>query len=289
MTEDVKLSLDKGIVELPNGRKVSFSIYGCENGKELLFCHGVNGTRIQASLFESVAYKLGLKIITPDRPGYGESTPVLKRDYMDWADDIQMFLDKLGIKKCGILGLSAGGNYALACLFKYPKYFSKAVMVSSASGAFKSRKGPERMLADFLLKHPSYISIYLGFMFKLNNSAKKMKYMIQKLGMSDSDIELFEKMDIASLITLTEKEAYINGSEVPASDVTRAIQDVDFDLSKITIPVKFWYGGQDRVVPANVARIVEKLIPNVEIIIKEDAGHMLIFQYLGEILQEFVK
>ena len=89
---------EKEVVKLNNGKTISFSVYGNENGFPILFCHGVNGTRVQAMRFAETANDLNLKIITPDRPGYGESTPVEIRDYLEWAEEIAEFLDMQGIE-----------------------------------------------------------------------------------------------------------------------------------------------------------------------------------------------
>ena len=279
---------EKEVIKLKNGKKISFSVYGNENGFPILFCHGVNGTRVQAMKFADKANELNLKIITPDRPGYGESSPVEKRDYLEWAEEIVEFLNLLGIEKLGLMGVSAGANYALACVYKYPNRFRKVVMVSATSGAFLYRKGPEKRLAEMVLSHPRLLHMYMGFVDKANGKTKEMKFNLQKFGLSDSDVELFENLDIPELIEMSEREAYINGPEAPASDVLRMLKDIDFDTRAITKQITFWYGAQDRIVPLETMAFIEKIVPNYKLVIKSDAGHLLIFQHLKEILSEFI-
>jgi hypothetical protein len=60
---------EKEVIKLNNGHTISYSEYGKEDGKPILLCHGVNGTRVQAMKFSEQAYNLGLRIITPDRVG----------------------------------------------------------------------------------------------------------------------------------------------------------------------------------------------------------------------------
>ena len=279
---------EKEVVKLNNGKTISFSVYGNENGFPILFCHGVNGTRVQAMRFAETANDLNLKIITPDRPGYGESTPVEIRDYLEWAEEIAEFLDMQGIEKLGLLGLSAGANYALACVYKFPNRFRKAVMVSATSGAFLYRTGPEKKLAEIVLSHPRLLNIYMGLVDKANDKTKEMKFNLQKFGLSDSDVELFDNLDIPELIDMSEREAYINGPDAPASDVLRMLKDIDFDSKSIKKQITFWYGAQDKIVPLETMAFIEKIVPNYKLVIKSDAGHLLIFQHLKEILSEFV-
>lgn len=279
---------EKEVIKLENGKTISYSVYGNENGLPILMCHGVNGTRMQAMKFADTANELNLKLITPDRPGYGESTAVEKRDYLEWADEISEFLDILGIEKLGILGISAGANYALACVYKYPNRFRKAVMVSATSGAFLYRKGSEKKLAEMVLSHPKLLHLYMGFVAKANGKTKELKFNLQKFGLSDSDVELFENLDIPELIDMSEKEAYINGPEAPASDVLRMLKDIDFDSRSIKKQITFWYGAQDKIVPLETMAFIEKIVPKYKLVIKSEAGHLLIFQHLREILSEFV-
>ncbi len=279
---------DKLVMDLGNNQKVSYSVYGKKEGKPILFCHGVNGTRVQSSRFTEEAYKLGVLIITPDRPGYGETTSVGDRSYLEWAEDMYRFLKNMNVEKIGILGLSAGANYALACLYKYPQLFNKAVMVSATSGAFLYRKGPEKKLAEMLLAHPSLVSLYMGIAYKTNINGKESRLNLRKIGLSDADWALFNKLDIPSLMEMSEKEAFVNGPQPPASDVLRMLKDIDFDSRSITRQVTFWYGAHDRIVPLEIVAFIEMIVPKYKLVIKSDAGHLLIFQHMKEILSEFI-
>ncbi|MCA9379719.1 alpha/beta fold hydrolase [Candidatus Dojkabacteria bacterium] len=282
------LEKEKEVIKLKNGKTISYSVYGNKNGYPILMCHGANGTRLQAMKFADTADALNLKIITPDRPGYGESTTEENRDYLEWADDISEFLDLLGIEKLGILGISAGANYALACVYKYPSRFKKVVMVSATSGAFLYRKGPEKKLAEIVMSHPKLLHLYMEFIDKVNGKTKELKFNIQKFGLSDSDLELFENLDLPELIDMSEREAYINGPEAPASDVLRMLKDIDFDSKSIKKQVTFWYGARDKIVPLETVAFIENIVPKYKIVIKSDAGHLLVFQHMKEILSEFV-
>lgn len=288
MTKSGLIIKNKEILKLKDGRIISYSVYGKKDGKPLLFCHGVNGTRIQASKFIEEAYDLGLLIFTPDRPGYGDSTPVESRNYIEWADDMKDFLHLLGIKKSSILGLSAGANYALGCIYKHPSLYNKAVMVSATSGAFLYRRGSEKKLAEVILSHPSLVNMYMNVVYRTNLNNRKLKFNIQKVGLSDADWALFNKLDIPSLMEMSEKEAFTNGADAPASDVLRMLKDIDFNSKSIGKTVTFWYGAHDKIVPVETMAFIEMIVPKYKLVVKSDSGHLLIFQHMKEILSEFV-
>ena len=62
----------------------------------------------------------GIRVIGVDRPGIGSSTPHLYANVLDWAGDLELLMDTLGIETACIAGLSGGGPYALAAAVGLP-------------------------------------------------------------------------------------------------------------------------------------------------------------------------
>ncbi len=60
-------------IQLSDGRMLAFSEYGIPDGKPIFYCHGFPASRLEARLLEPAAVKLGLRLISVDRPGYGLS------------------------------------------------------------------------------------------------------------------------------------------------------------------------------------------------------------------------
>jgi pimeloyl-ACP methyl ester carboxylesterase len=57
----------------------------------------------------------GLRLISYDRPGYGESTPQPGRTMADCAADVRAICAALGIERLVTWGYSGGGPHVLAC------------------------------------------------------------------------------------------------------------------------------------------------------------------------------
>lgn len=64
---------DRHIV-LSDGRKLGYSEYGAQRGLPVLGFHGTPGSRFMFRLVHEPARRLGLRIIAPERPGFGLST-----------------------------------------------------------------------------------------------------------------------------------------------------------------------------------------------------------------------
>ena len=102
---------------LPDGRTLAYAEYGDPDGRPLFFFHGFGGTHLGWGYLESNcdALNAGVRIISPDRPGTGRSTFMPNRQFTDWPADVTALADALGLDRFGVLGVSGGGPYALAC------------------------------------------------------------------------------------------------------------------------------------------------------------------------------
>lgn len=100
-------------VTLPDGRQLAYATYGCEDGTPFVFHHGVPGSRVLGSLFDSVACERGVRVIAPTRPGYGRSAP-FGTTLETWATDCAVLADHLSLDSFTAAGFSGGGPFALA-------------------------------------------------------------------------------------------------------------------------------------------------------------------------------
>ena len=64
----------KDVVQLHDGAVVAFEEYGDPTGTPVIFCHGWPSSRTMAQLTDEPARSLGIRIISPDRPGISGST-----------------------------------------------------------------------------------------------------------------------------------------------------------------------------------------------------------------------
>ncbi|KAI1077108.1 alpha/beta-hydrolase [Whalleya microplaca] len=106
------------------GRVISFSEVGDSDGSAVFCCVGMGLTRYITAFYDELALTLKLRLITPDRPGVGDSeaygdgtaTP------LSWPDDVYAICQTLKITKFSILAHSAGAIYALATALRMPQH-----------------------------------------------------------------------------------------------------------------------------------------------------------------------
>lgn len=104
---------------LPDGRQLGYAQYGDPSGKPIIALHGLLGSRLEAALFDTDAKQLHARILAPERPGIGRSSPdprpLQARRVRDHAHDVAALAAHLQLREYAVLGTSGGGPYALGC------------------------------------------------------------------------------------------------------------------------------------------------------------------------------
>ncbi|RYP72110.1 hypothetical protein DL771_004441 [Monosporascus sp. 5C6A] len=121
-------------VKLPDGRTLAWAEAGSPTGFPCFMFHGFPGSRVEARGFEDMGRRHNVRVICPDRPGYGLSTFQPNRRLLDWPVDVRYLARHLDLKRYSVLGGSGGGPHALACAYAIPpdKLSSVGLLCSAA-------------------------------------------------------------------------------------------------------------------------------------------------------------
>jgi pimeloyl-ACP methyl ester carboxylesterase len=94
-------------MELVDGRELAWIEYGVQEGAPPFGFHGSPGTCHHFAGLAEVAARKGVRLIAPDRPGYGHSTYHPARSYESWARDVGQLADHLGIDRFAVFVIPA--------------------------------------------------------------------------------------------------------------------------------------------------------------------------------------
>lgn len=121
-------------LSLSPSRKLSYAIFGSTSptAHTVFFLHGWPGSRMEGTFLDAAAQRHNVRLVALDRPGFGASTPDPRRTILSHARDIQHAAHHLGAERYGVLGVSGGGPYALACAAALPA--EKLLVVSVVCG-----------------------------------------------------------------------------------------------------------------------------------------------------------
>ena len=93
---------------LSDGRTLGYAEYGPSDGEPLVFCHGSPGSRYMRHPDSSLLEKHGIRQVTLERPGYGQSSHQPGRELLDWPRDVREAADVLGFNQFAVAGISGG-------------------------------------------------------------------------------------------------------------------------------------------------------------------------------------
>jgi pimeloyl-ACP methyl ester carboxylesterase len=122
-------------VHTPDGRVLAVEESGDPAGWPVLFHHGTPSSRKAAFYGPRVAdaAERGLRLISYDRPGFGESSPQPGRIVADTAADVRAICAELGIDRMVTWGPSGGGPHVLACAALLPDLVTAAATLAGTA------------------------------------------------------------------------------------------------------------------------------------------------------------
>lgn len=131
--------LDMRLCRSPDGHVLSYSVYGNPSGKPVFSIQPTVPPEM-TKRFRQAAYDSGLYFITPYKPGSGQTS---SRNYIYQpslaAEDFKAILDNEGIAAVDVVGVYAGGVFALSFANKYPSYIKSIILADTGVPFRKAR------------------------------------------------------------------------------------------------------------------------------------------------------
>ena len=81
---------------LPDGRVLGYTDLGAQDAPLVIYFHGAPSTRLDLVAYDEAFASLDVRVVCPDRPGYGTSSPQPGRQLQDWPGDVAALADHLG-------------------------------------------------------------------------------------------------------------------------------------------------------------------------------------------------
>jgi len=114
-------------------RTIRYCAYGRPDGIPVIFHSGSPSTRWKRPAVIEAIEQSGLRMLMPDRPGYGGSTRQRGRSVASAADDARLLADAQGWERFAVVGSSGGGPHALACAALLPGRVTRCAVGSGIS------------------------------------------------------------------------------------------------------------------------------------------------------------
>ncbi len=279
-------------IELVDGRSLGFLELGDPNGRPVFFFHGLPGSRVEAIAMHDAAREYGYRIIAPDRPGFGESDPEPGRRLLDWPKIVVQLADTLGISTFGVIGMSGGGPFALACAHAIPLRLDFVIDIAGAAPLYASSE--VRRELNFLDRLFATLGVYLPAVFlrlpfaylayrlsKVKNGHEFIKLMGNAF--SEADKQIMLESANARLLIRDSQEAFRQGTYSVAQESKLFYQPWGFLLSDIDMPMRVFHGTADQLVPFSFGEYKARQLPNVVFDPLPQKGHFHLLFNMAEI------
>nr|WP_243706153.1 alpha/beta hydrolase [Micromonospora sp. KC721] len=276
---------------------MAYEVTGAPDGFPVFLMHGTPGSRRGPKPRSIVLYRMGVRLIAYDRPGYGDSERREGRDVADAARDVEAIADQLDLARFAVAGRSGGGPHALAC---------------AADGALRDRVARVAVLVSFAPADAARLDWFAGMngdnvrgfggrddhdtatmIAQIRRRAARVvedpRFLLEELmvQMSAADRRAVNDAALRRLIADTYEEALRAGPYGWIDDVLALRRSWKFDLAAIDTartPVRLWHGAEDTFAPVGHARWLAGQIPGAEIEVQPGAAHFDAVEELPRVL-----
>jgi len=271
----------EGTIKVAPKRRLGFAEFGPPRGRPVVWLHGTPGARRQIPAEARVlAESMDLRIVGIDRPGIGSSTPFVYDNIAGFVPDLEVVADSLGLDEMVVIGLSGGGPYALAAGALLPDRVS---VVGSLGGVAPTvgrdaiqggLVGLGRRLAPLV----SVARLPLGM--GLTGAVRLSR------PLASPALDLYARLSPAGDRALLRRPEFkamflddlINGSRkqltAPLADVLLFSRHWGFELSDVQVPVQWWHGDADHIIPFEHGVHVVERLPDAELHVMPGESHL---------------
>lgn len=259
------------------GRTIYYIDEGRADDRAVVFIGGA-GTSLEAfqltEFARTLRQQLGLRVISVERNGFGESEFDPELGYSDYNDEILAVLDHLGVDDFALMAISGGGAYAAQLAAAVPDRVRTMHIAVAVSTSLPTRgdRDCSASLEDVKARAE-----------KWTHSPKDW------WGVPGSPVLAVPGWQTTAYGDAT-RSFYVNGQlgdpsalaheqKLPCSD------DAVVDVANVQAPTYLYWGAEDTSVPVDVMQHWKDALPNIEKeIVYPNEGHTIQYTHWDQIL-----
>lgn len=221
--------------------------YESGTGSPIVLLHGGGGTGRAFLAQLTHLSDHGFRVLAPDMPGFGKSDEFVGvKSVPDIGPVLFLWLDRLHIDHCIVGGNSMGGRVALSMASHHPDRVQALIILDSVGVDVPS----VAVVNPLSLPQSGYTA---GLVYDTNRYKSRTPY---------------RTLDDARELNRgrTTFAKYMEGGVIRS--------DPDLDLTQLNMPTLLIWGRHDRIVPLAYGKALEKALPQSELVVVEECGHL---------------
>ena len=266
-------------IKLGDGRRLAFADIGSPDGECIFFFHGAPMSRLHLSGLEDEFTAYGLRVVAPDRPSYGRSSPQPGRTMSDWPQDVAALADVLGIPRFIVAAHSAGGPYAVACAALLPERVTAGVVVAGVTDMAWPGAWDDYPQDEVLIMHEPDETAALAWCTKRYGMDGGGFLTAEPFEFSEPDLAILDDEMFGQALI----EAFQQGVTGYAQDVHVQGRPWPFDPKLISAPMEIIHGELDTLLPIAHSRYTSEMIPRSKLRKLPGHGHLSILSELPRV------
>ena len=266
-----------------NNGPIEYVFFG--EGPVLLAIHGGPGGYDQGEFILWEWAKKGYSVLSYSRPGYLRSPLSSGKTIEDQADATIALLDALKIEQVSVVAASAGGPIAIELCLRYPERVRALVMLCAVSMRYIPRQSQANSLIQRILSFDTIpdiaswifhlltrfnpcVSMRLMLNENTNLSKEQVRHIVKKICQDEELVNWYIGLVHATTPLSSRRIGLRNDLEQLAS-----IKEYPAHLIKV--PTLIIHGIDDADVDVSNAQLLASLVPNAEMMILDNVGHMI--------------
>jgi pimeloyl-ACP methyl ester carboxylesterase len=236
-----------------------------------------------------MAEAAGIRLISPDRPGFGDSELPASGGIAEWPRDCEALLDGLGIRRVGLVTQSGGTPYGLAMAAHAPERVNALAMLGAIAPTDDPTSVAElgtQVRTGIKLARRAPWLLRLALQPMARGARRNPEKIARKVAadLPPADATVVEDPRLWRIHLDATAEILVRPQSI-AREISLLAQPWGFDLSDVRVPVAFWSGERDEVHPTSQSERIAGRLDGSEIHVVKDAANFGLYPIYPDVLR----
>lgn len=258
---------------LSDGRRLCYREYGDRAGRGALIFHDSMGSSLAPQGTEEIARELGLRLVIPERPGFGQSDPSPRYGFDSVAADYAALAEGLDLGPARLAAAASGAAFAIGAARLMGGACERLMLVSGRGGTPTAPAAHQSFLTRYrreMLSSPWLAEAMLRLYVQLYSREFVAGSLKRSTALAPLDRAFSQgNAGLIDFLTARGSECFSRGVVGPLADIA-CYRHAAQAPARLNTSVVVWHGDQDG------SALLEDLLPSLAAppaVLRRFAGH----------------